>query len=228
MRFVRGFLLFLAVFVCVSVVSLPASAADAAAERVRTRADFSGGDWALASLSGLGTGIVGGAVGGLAGAAIMATIWNAGNREGDVGFAGLGMVLIGAGGGSIVAGTFSGPLGTWGYGNMAGFRGSYWAAVGGWASGLAVTALFSVLANTTGIGQFNLAAVISLVALPPVGATAGYVLSLDEAPAPAPPALGLLHYDGESFGLGVPDLTVSIGEDGAFNAATVMLVGGRF
>lgn len=206
----------------------PAQAAEPEPARAHLDNHFSALEWTGAVLSGDAAGLAGGLIGAEIGIAAAGSCDpDARSDSDDDGFDfgpcflhGFGEAMIGAGIGS----TFAGAGGVYAFGELTGHHGSYWAAAGGWAVGLAGS--LGVIAATD--GDSEAAGIVSLALLPALGATAGYVLTLESDGPDGPPPVGaLLEVDG-GVRLGAPDVSVSLDREGDVDRVDVRLVGGRF
>ena len=187
--------------------------------------EFSAGDWTLSVLSGT----AGGALGVLVGAPLGLAM--AGSCSGESSGLFGGCFMHGASEAALVGGIgsiFGGAGGIYLYGQSTGHRGSYWAAAGGWTLGLAGSVgLVAVMADSDSDAVMGIAAA-SIVILPALGGTAGYVLSLEKGEPGPMPVGGLVEVHEGGPRLGVPNIDVALDQAGAIERVDVRLVGGRF
>ncbi|MFO0744664.1 MAG: hypothetical protein U1F43_03185 [Myxococcota bacterium] len=200
----------------------------AAPAPTRYDARFSAAEWVGAFFAGDAAGTAGALVGGAIGYGLAGSCVDDGSESSDgdwqifgpCAFHGLGEAVIGGSVGSI----FGGAAGVYAFGEATGHHGSYWAAAGGWTLGLAAS--FGLMAATdpdeTPVG------VVSLFVLPALGATAGYVLTLDDGGPIGVPTGSLVELDRGSLRLAPPDIRISRGENGNLERVDIGLVGGHF
>ncbi len=175
---------------------------------------FSAGDWTLAWLFGNALGLVGGAAGAGVGYAF------AGDCDEDCGlFHGLGEAAIGA----TIGFTFANAAGIYGYGELSGHSGNYWATAGGVVVGMLGTAAISSLSED------RVLPTISLFVLPALAGTAAYVLTLESGAGDDwQPTGGLIDIDRGQVRLAMPAVNIGLDDDGHLSRVDVDLLGARF
>lgn len=173
---------------------------------------FSAGDWFASILIGDSAALVGGGVGLGLGMAVAPC-------DGEC------AILKGVGGlaGATVFSTAAGSAAIYGYGELTGHSGNYWATLGGWAVGLAGAAGIASI-DDSGVSALDW---VALGILPALGATAGYVLTLDDGGSGPPPTGALLEVD-HGVRLAPPNVSIGLDARGDIDRVDVTLLGGRF
>jgi hypothetical protein len=180
----------------------------------------------MSILKGVAGTTVGALVGGIAGMGVHNLISPLDSHIGNVGYL-------------FIYGAALSPFGTaaaiWWHGDSNGHNGSYWAAVAGSYAGLLTSAgAFYLLATAGGAsgnedlgGGFVIAGAVSALVLPAVFGTLAYTMSLEPGEAPPPPTGGLIDLQGDSFSLGLPEVSLGFGAGGV-DRVNLRLIGARF
>lgn len=208
----------LAASLCLTAIGAApsASAAEPTPPKRPLRHHFQSNDWWASYL----VGGLAGAIGGGVGAAAL------GGISDDCGELCLWFYETDATVGYAIGSTLAGPAAIYLYGEAAGYSGNYWAAAAGWSLG--VVAGVGLLEAGQDSGGGALVGLFALVALPPLGSTVGYVLSIDDGHSEPPPVNALLAIDGDGLRLSGPALSVTLDRKGGLDRVELGLVGGRF
>ncbi len=178
--------------------------------------DYSGTDWTLSILAGIGGGLGGALLGGLVGHTVHDALVADSRGADDT------AVVVGS-----IGFSFACSAAIYGTGHVRGHRGSYWATVGGTSAatllGLGLTWFLGMSESDLGI-----TGLLSTVVLGPILGTLAYTWTLESGVPEPTPTGGLIDINEGVVRVGMPDIGFGLGREGGIERLDVKLIGGRF